>query len=108
MELLADIHRQGNTVLLVTHNPELTRYANRVIYMHDGMIAGDEKTAIGDMAKGARKTYFGRRQMTEDDLAAGVSALMHNIPGAEAKKVSKKRKARRKKRTARKKKARSR
>ena len=42
MELLADIHRQGNTILLVTHNPELTRYANRVLYMHDGMIVGDE------------------------------------------------------------------
>src|SRR5665213_1460252 len=42
MELLSEVHRQGNTVLLVTHNPELTRYANRVIYMHDGMIAGDE------------------------------------------------------------------
>ena len=50
MELLAEIHRQGNTVLLVTHNPELTRHANRVLYMHDGMIVGDEKTAIGDLA----------------------------------------------------------
>jgi putative ABC transport system ATP-binding protein len=36
MEVLAEIHRQGNTILLVTHNPELTRYANRVIYMYDG------------------------------------------------------------------------
>src|SRR4029079_5738206 len=98
MELFADIHRQGNTVLFVTHNPELTRYANRVIYMHDGMIAGDEKTAIGDMAKGARKTYYQRHQTTDDDLAAGVSALMHDIPGKEITdkpvKAKKRRKAR--------------
>ena len=98
MELLADIHRQGNTILMVTHNPELTRYAQRVLYMHDGMIVGDEKTAIGHMAKGARQTFFGQQELTDDDLAAGVSALMHTIPGAEAKKGPKKRKTTRKKR----------
>lgn len=83
MELFADIHRQGNTILLVTHNPELTRYANRVLYMHDGMIVGDEATAIGNMAKGAKKTYFERRRITEDDIASGVSALMKDVPGKE-------------------------
>jgi putative ABC transport system ATP-binding protein len=102
MELFADIHRQGNTVLMVTHNPELTRYANRVIYMHDGMIAGDEKTAIGDMAKGARKTYYQKRQTTDDDLAAGVSALLHKIPGKEIAEKPRKTKKRKKNRSAKK------
>lgn len=83
MELFADIHRQGNTILLVTHNPELTRYANRVLYMHDGMIVGDESTAIGDMAKGARKTYFERREITDEDIVSGVSALLKDVPGKE-------------------------
>ncbi|MBI5906636.1 ABC transporter ATP-binding protein [Candidatus Saccharibacteria bacterium] len=83
MELLADIHRQGNTILLVTHNPELTRYANRVIYMHDGMIVGDEQTAIGNMAKGARRTHYQKRKVTDDDIAEGVSALMRDVPGKE-------------------------
>lgn len=83
MELLNEVHRQGNTVLLVTHNPGLTRYANRVIYMHDGMIAGDERTAIGDVAKGAKKTYYKRGRLSNDDIAAGVSALMKQVPGRE-------------------------
>jgi putative ABC transport system ATP-binding protein len=83
MELLADIHRQGNTILLVTHNPELTRYANRVIYMHDGMIVGDEKTAIGNLAKGTRRTYYRRHRTTDDDIVAGVSALMKQVPAKE-------------------------
>ncbi|MEX1995289.1 MAG: ABC transporter ATP-binding protein [Candidatus Saccharimonadales bacterium] len=83
MELFADIHRQGNTILLVTHNPELTRYAQRVIYMHDGMIVTDESTAIGTMAKGARKSHFEKRKITEDDIAAGVSALLRDVPGKE-------------------------
>src|SRR3990167_2794003 len=83
MELMADIHRQGNTILLVTHNPELTRYANRVIYMHDGQIIGDEPTAIGRLAKGVRRTYYRRRRTTEEDTVAGVSALLKKVPGKE-------------------------
>ncbi|HSX18431.1 MAG TPA: ABC transporter ATP-binding protein [Candidatus Saccharimonadales bacterium] len=99
MELFADIHRQGNTILLVTHNPELTRYANRVIYMYDGTIVGDEKTALGSLAKGARRIYFNRHRRTPDDITAGVSALLHEVPGKEITDSPKKRKpARRKKR----------
>lgn len=80
MELLADIHRQGNTILMVTHNPELTRYASRVIYMRDGQIVQEEETNIGDMAKGALQTYLRRRKTTADDVVAGVSALMKDVP----------------------------
>ncbi len=100
MELFADIHRQGNTILLVTHNPELTRYASRVIYMHDGMIVGDEKTAIGAMAKGARKTYFQKRKVTDDDIVSGVSAMMREIPGIEVTKKLKRKKEQTKKKPA--------
>jgi putative ABC transport system ATP-binding protein len=99
MELFADIHRQGNTILMVTHNPELTRFANRVIYMHDGMIVGDEKTPIGDMARGARKTYFHRYKTTDEDIAAGVSAMMREMP---AKELADKPKSRRKRNSVRK------
>jgi putative ABC transport system ATP-binding protein len=83
MELLADIHRQNNTVLLVTHNPELTRYASRVIYMYDGMIVGDEKTPIGTMAKWARRIYYKRHKTSDHDIVSGVSALMKDVPGKE-------------------------
>lgn len=41
MEELAEIHKQGNTIIMVTHNPELTTYASRVITMLDGQIASD-------------------------------------------------------------------
>jgi len=43
MEELADIHRRGNTIIMVTHNPELTSYASRVITMLDGRIDTDEQ-----------------------------------------------------------------
>ena len=38
-----DIHRRGNTIIMVTHNPELTSYASRVITMLDGRIDTDEQ-----------------------------------------------------------------
>ena len=44
MEELRDIHSQGNTIIMVTHNPDLTAYATRVINMLDGSIDTDIKT----------------------------------------------------------------
>ena len=79
MELLSSLHKDGHTILMVTHNPELTRYATRVVFMHDGGIISDEKTALGEMPETARKLYFRPQKTPEDDLA-GVSALMNALP----------------------------
>lgn len=46
MEELSDLHKRGNTIIMVTHNPDLTTYASRVIHMLDGKIASDTKTPI--------------------------------------------------------------
>lgn len=43
MSELADIHKQGNTIIMVTHNPDVAIYASRVIQMVDGTIASDSK-----------------------------------------------------------------
>ena len=83
MELLAEIHAAGNTVVMVTHNPELTRYASRVLYMHDGVIVHDEPTKLGDVAATARRLMYGVLQKTEDDELAGISALMNAVPQGE-------------------------
>lgn len=80
MELLSDIHKMGNTILFVTHNPELTRYATRVVYMHDGEIIHDEQTAIGEVAATAKKIMFTVPTKTEEDDLAGVSVLMKAVP----------------------------
>lgn len=94
MEILSEIHNSGHTILMVTHNPELTRYANRVVYMQDGMIVHDEQTEIGKVPSRARRLIYSVPTKTEDDDAAGVSALMHAIPDKEEKPAKKKRKRR--------------
>ena len=41
MEELSDLHQKGNTIIMVTHNPNLTTYASRVITMLDGRVDTD-------------------------------------------------------------------
>lgn len=41
MKLFGDIHTQGNTVILVTHEEEIAAYAHRVIRLRDGLIESD-------------------------------------------------------------------
>jgi putative ABC transport system ATP-binding protein len=80
MELLSDVHKAGNTIIMVTHNPELTRYASRVLFMHDGEIIGDELSPFGDVPEAARRSMYFMPHKTEEDDLAGVSALMQAIP----------------------------
>ena len=80
MELLGAIHKMGNTVLFVTHNPELTRYASRVVYMHDGRIVQDEANVMGQVARTAFQQMYHIPETTAEDDLAGVSALMKALP----------------------------
>ena len=43
MTLLVDIHKAGNTIILVTHEESIARYAHRIIRLIDGKISSDEK-----------------------------------------------------------------
>lgn len=96
MELLSEIHKAGNTILFVTHNPELTRYATRVVYMHDGSIVQDEQTKLGEVAKTVKRVMYNKPQTTVEDDLAGVSALMKAVPAGDSEKSKDARKTRRK------------
>jgi putative ABC transport system ATP-binding protein len=60
MEELSDIHKRGNTIIMVTHNPALTTYASRVIHMLDGKIDSDTKIPI-EINKPLEKVPLGAR-----------------------------------------------
>src|SRR5690349_8032540 len=42
MTLFERLHQEGNTVLLVTHEQDIARHANRIIYIRDGSVERDE------------------------------------------------------------------
>ncbi len=43
MALLADLQQRGNTIILVTHEQEMSRLAKRIVRLRDGMIESDEQ-----------------------------------------------------------------
>jgi putative ABC transport system ATP-binding protein len=46
MELLAELHREGATICMVTHDPRFSRHADRTIHLFDGrIVANPEPTA---------------------------------------------------------------
>lgn len=46
MHLFDEIHKAGNTVILVTHEEEVAMHAHRVIRLRDGVIESDEKKEV--------------------------------------------------------------
>ena len=41
MGLFDDIHKKGNTVIIVTHEEDIAKYAHRVIRLVDGIVSSD-------------------------------------------------------------------
>jgi putative ABC transport system ATP-binding protein len=42
MRLLEQLHRRGNTILLVTHEKDIAHHARRIIHLRDGRLERDE------------------------------------------------------------------
>ncbi len=43
MDVFRELHAQGQTIIMVTHEPEYTAYCDRVIYLSDGQIVDEKK-----------------------------------------------------------------
>lgn len=41
MAILEEIHKQGNTIILVTHEPDIAEHAHRIIRLRDGLVEED-------------------------------------------------------------------
>ena len=42
MQLLENLYQSGNTIILVTHEPDIARHARRTVFLRDGLIESDE------------------------------------------------------------------
>lgn len=75
MEELAALHQQGNTIIMVTHNPALTSYATRVINMLDSKIASDTKIKVTysseDAARIPLNFHTKAKVATTEDVVVG-------------------------------------
>lgn len=43
MGLLDELYKKGNTIIVVTHEEDIARYAHRIIRLRDGLVESDEK-----------------------------------------------------------------
>ncbi len=46
MNLLADLNRQGRTIVMVTHDPDIAHYTKRIVHIRDGKIESDQSNGI--------------------------------------------------------------
>lgn len=91
MEELKTIHDEGNTIIMVTHNPALTTYATRVIHMLDGHIDTDIKTVADQNLPQPIEIKVKRRKKSD------FSSLESPIPKKTKRKKAKKSKTTRRK-----------
>jgi putative ABC transport system ATP-binding protein len=48
MALFDELHREGNTLILITHEREIAEYSRRIIQIRDGLIFSDEENIRSD------------------------------------------------------------
>lgn len=51
MQLFHELHEQGNTIIVITHDPNVGSYAHRQITIHDGRISSDKPNENIRLAK---------------------------------------------------------
>lgn len=65
MQELAEIHRRGNTIIMVTHNPEIALFADRIIQMIDGKVASDTKEPDKEIDPAKKRALSAYRKVAE-------------------------------------------
>jgi putative ABC transport system ATP-binding protein len=45
MQVFADLHGQGQTIVMVTHEADIAAHAARVVTLRDGLVATDQQRA---------------------------------------------------------------
>jgi putative ABC transport system ATP-binding protein len=57
MDLFDEIHRNGNTIIMVTHEEDIAKYAHRIVRLRDGLVESDTVNPTPTNAKEQAKLY---------------------------------------------------
>ncbi len=64
LELIRKLHEEGHSIVMVTHNMELTKYCNRVIRIVDGKIETDYRNSIN----GNKPNKHGKKRIKSTEV----------------------------------------
>ncbi|QQP85764.1 MacB family efflux pump subunit [Entomomonas asaccharolytica] len=86
MEILQDLHKQGHTIILVTHDAHIANFANRVIEIKDGIIVSDQrkaddivKTEAAKPSKERNSLMFYKDQFVESFKMSVQAIIAHKM-----------------------------
>jgi len=74
MSIFSELHDQGRTIIIVTHDPEVAKYADRIIFVRDGRIEQEKvqrKTLINNVNKKNEKR---EKSSTMASLVSGFTS----------------------------------
>ncbi|HVJ63698.1 MAG TPA: ATP-binding cassette domain-containing protein [Bdellovibrionota bacterium] len=85
MELLKELHREGHTVVIVTHSPEIAAQCTRVIHVRDGVLEKDvinpEGTTPAPRPPSALNAEVPRESISEQSFRGlGVGSFLKSLP----------------------------
>ena len=61
MGLLSELHREGTTIVMVTHSQHDAGYADRIIHLFDGHVLGEEEAGLQNLKRRRLSWVYGFR-----------------------------------------------
>lgn len=81
MEIIKKLHKQGHTIILVTHDSKIAAQASRIIEIRDGEIVSDSRTSdeIYELKENNLQVKRGRAEMLKYSFLESLSMSIHAI-----------------------------